>query len=200
MAIVGYWRLNGNSNDASGSGYNGTDSNIVYSNGYAIFDGYSSGISLGNIFNFSGTTPYTININFLVYEFPSSPNWVSLLSKFNAGVSGQWYVATNYSQLFYGHRERSPWSAVAGTMSNNIWYNGTVIYNGTTYTAYLNSTPGIPNTIGSVSSSALVTWIGRFVNTTGYFYNGAIDNIIVDNTAWNYAKIKNEYSRSNGFF
>ena len=36
--IKGYWMLNGNSNDYSGNGNNGIDTNIAYSQGYGLLN------------------------------------------------------------------------------------------------------------------------------------------------------------------
>lgn len=51
-SLGGYWNLNGNSNDTSGNGNNGTDSNITYKSGKigqgANFNGSNSQIDVGN--------------------------------------------------------------------------------------------------------------------------------------------------------
>src|SRR5690606_35078959 len=72
-ALVAYWKYNGNSNDSSGNGHNGTDTSMTYGAGQvgdcAIFNGSTSKIIVPDANGFSFTNgssdvPFTILIPF----------------------------------------------------------------------------------------------------------------------------------------
>jgi len=89
MAIKGYWRLNGNSNDASGNGNNGTDTNITYSQANGVLNG---GAGFASDFNsrisFPSYNPSYITIACLFKSVISNSNYKMIFQKDGVGGSG----------------------------------------------------------------------------------------------------------------
>lgn len=215
--IKGYWRLDGNSNDASGNGNDGTDANITYSQSNGVlnqgagFNGSTSKIvvgprtSLGSI----GTNPFTISLFFKLTN-PGINQWLirhwgittaNPRSQVNISVVNntlQAYIYDTNSRL-----EANPVSNI--TISAGKKYHVVLVRNGTSHKLYVN---GIFN-VESTTSSAILCWrttnhqtIFGFVSPeTGFpVLNGGIDECIIENSAWSAAKVKNEYIRMLGAF
>jgi hypothetical protein len=212
MSIKGYWRLNGNSNDASGNGYNGTDTAITYSqaNGRlgqgAGFNGSTSQIvassmspHLNGDFAISCWVlikTYPVNtFNTLVCSHVNSYSnyWISLsvggfgnttlaIDKYDGTNNPGARSSTEYPQL-------NKWTHLVGTKIGSklyLYMNGKLINEAT------DTTTSVP------SYSALN--IGK---QTGFSYrrlDGSIDEVIIDSSGWTAARVKNEYMKAKGFF
>jgi len=216
MAIKGYWRLNGNSNDASGNSNNGTDTSIVYSqsngvlNGGADFNGSSGRITLNSTISslFNSKNEWTVSLlfnmdavgnslffsitsssssfllrNCIIYLSGNSPNDAIIVRRYN-GTDGSLVVSP---YIFYTGK----------------WYNVIVTYINDTISIYNNGaiTSGVGTDTRTASSGGYAA-IGAFYqsNSLSNYFNGKMDNLIIDNTAWSPAQVKNEYSRIKGFF
>lgn len=216
MAIKGYWRLNGDANDSSGNGYNGTVSNISYVSGIqneaASFNGstttcYVNGAEL----NISGN----INISISIYV-------KSLLTNdetFYALVEGE-YINSKHGYYLdiakaaeYGGPNRlrvgtytAPTNIYAYITFDSSYINKWLIlngqYDGTSWKFHLNGVPYGTDytTANGAQSNSNIFSFGYLYNYGGRTLDGYMDNIIIDNTAWSNAKIKNEYLRIKGFF
>jgi hypothetical protein len=210
--------LNGNSNDSSGNGNNGTDNSITYSlaNGRfrqgAGFDGYNSYITLPILSFFDSSFTFS--------------SWVKRNNK-NRTEHILYYGNYNFNNCFVvscledsrGNGCEAFWdnnecvfdlSAISVTpINSNIWYNIIVTFEKISNIAYLKlyingnldksvskSSPGIMNGnenkyigVGKPTGSSL----------SNYLY-GSIDEVILENIAWNAEKIKKYYTMTKGRF
>ncbi len=200
--LVGWWPFNGNANDESGNGNNGT-----------VSDAISSTDRMGNLnqaYSFNGTSSYiSVNDN-------------SSLDISNVTISA-WYLATDYgtsTQLNQGHivskRESSGWGSgyqlavESSTNTNGIWAtftNGTNAWVAFTSNSILTSNNWInviythdnnfaklyingvllSTTIvnGGLGFNDLPLWFGArpFSGGNSSFFNGKLDDIGIWNRA-----------------
>lgn len=207
--IQGYWRLDGNSNDASGNGNNGTDTDITYSqangrlNQGAGFNGSSSKITTNcpatitktySILFKTSTLKYQELIsqvyyvsasNYKLYELYLNPSGlVIFLEATNAGTSDVAY--TSYIQ--------GAWNLVTVSIGNNhirFMLNGKLIHD-RAFTQIVGFTVDSQGT----GIGALV----RLSGTTQQFFNGSIDEAKIINYDWSIAEMKNEHLKILGAF
>lgn len=222
MAIKGYWKFNGNSNDYSGLGFNGTDTNIIYSqangviNGGAKLNGSSSKIVIAANSGHSISGNITISALFKFNTIPSANSTQMIISKeginnnvgFNMQLDTDGAVGTvgiligsyQYSgNLVYYTRTYTPllydtkWHLICGTFEDNLWK----LY---VDSILLIETAG-NNIIGALVDNDKIT-IGCYLVSGVYsrFLNGCIDELKIDSSPHTSAKIKNEYARIKGFF
>jgi len=201
--IKGMWRLDGNSNDASGSGNNGTDTNITYSqangrlNQGAGFNGSNS-----KIYNFSSNispsgssrtisvwfkTGSTVRQGLAGTRAPSEPPYVGWVLTLNQGSTA------NGLSYFHTGVGSNVWSGY--TIPLNTWVYGTVTYDYTNQIAkiYINGILKISQSLGRDNASTRKGCIGQEQESNTEVFNGSIDEVIIDNTVWSPAKIKNYY-------
>ena len=213
MAIKGYWKLNGNSNDYSGNANNGTDTGITYSqaNGRigqgAGFNGSSSRIVNSTLSNFQTKTisaciKTSVNTAyqdiFCQQQVINISNWNII--EFRLTDTGKLnYTETN--NLAYGGNLTS-----VVNVPLNSWVHVCVTVSGTSCKLYIN---GLNTDNGTITTrlpefTPYSSIIGAFQWTNGgaysNFLNGSIDEVIIDNTVWSPAQVKNEYARVKGFF
>lgn len=206
MAIKGYWKLNGNSNDYSGNGYNGTDTAITYSqaNGRlgqgAGFNGSSSKI----------TTTYSssiASISFWVRLQPSgwTGDWNIIVEQIKLNTSYGFTIrreASNYrSVISVGNKSGSDSFSnyVIPTLAfNNTWYH-VVISQNTDIRVFVNSKLEIIINDDWGTAGNLLLGCSSIPYGSRYLL-GSLDEVIIDNTPWSAAKVKNEYARVKGFF
>ena len=215
MPIKGYWRFNGNSNDASGNGNNGTDTAIIYSqaNGRlgqgAGFNGTSSFISLGSINMLPAGTgtisvwtkgPYKSGDNYIIAKGDDNGNgngpnaWgLDIIPNYSAGKN---LIAFLFGVGF--------WMLAEVTFNTSAWHHIVVVLrSNATQSMYLDG-----KLVASTNSAVKVPYasagmnIGKTARSApySYFYQGASDEIKVDTMEWNVARLKNDYSRIKGFF
>lgn len=216
MAIKGYWKLDGNANDFSGNGNNGTPVNITFSqaNGRlgqgAGFNGTSSYISLGTI-NMLPAGTGTISVwtkgplnsgvnNYIIAKGDDNGNgngtnaWgLDIIPNSSAGK--------NLIAFLYG---TGAWITIELAFDLSIWNHIVVVLrSNATQSIYLN---GQLIKSGTSAVKAPYASAGMYIGQTArsapysYFYQGASDEIKVDTMEWNVARIKNDYSRIKGFF
>jgi hypothetical protein len=191
--LVGWWPFNGNANDESGNGNNGTvngatlttDRNGVANKAYS-FDGvddyiavtrnYQSAFSLSIWFNPTTSTGY----NPLVDAFDA--NWeVQLKNTYPDYVS--FLTSASYQEFISSQ-----------TTTNNSWNYLVCTYSSNTVTFYINgiqtdqyTVNPLPNNYGSYNFGASLTGIDQF-------YNGIIDDIGIWNRALNDCEIQDLYN------
>ena len=215
MSIVGYWRLNGNSNDASGNGYNGTDTDITYSqangkiNQGGGFNGISSFIKITVSASLELTTSGTISIWFSPTNTIGSGSGGPHLMRNdnNSGIiyGNSFYVSNTSGMLyFFNDHDAVYCRSNATSWVGGIWYNAIVTSDGTTLKMYVNSvlqtiTGNITGLNFMCQGGILVLGVTN-VAIPGDYWNGLEDEIKIDNTIWSPANVKNEYSRIKGFF
>lgn len=211
MAIKGYWRLNGNSNDASGNGNNGIDTNITYSqaNGRLNQGGGFNGSSSKIVCGVSELPTYqqaiTINAWVKCASFSGKPiiaRWYSHQS----APKYDWMLDQGTFRVMYGANEIY---ADFVALPTNTWLMLTGTWNGTNVNSaciiYVNGkqvATGSNYNFGTMAHNTTKVVLGanQFDTTYQNYFNGSIDEVIVDNTVWSPAKIKNYYASFKGFF
>ena len=218
MTIKAYYRLNGNSNDASGNGFNGIDTAITYSqnngrlNQGAGFNGSSSKITLAdNLTSLMPAAAYTASIWMKSTSTPSGTNNYYLFSSFYnspqskgfllliQGTTGHFYLDSFKSGVEY---------YVGGVINvcDGKWHYLVAVFDGVnTAKTYIDAKLIASKTTFQIQDYNPTNKINigcYYYSSLGFiqFFNGSIDEFIFENSAWSDAKIKNEYSRIKGFF
>lgn len=214
MAIKGYWRLDGNSNDASGNGNNGTATNITYSQANG---------RLNQGAGCNGTSSRIVNTSLPYFQTKTISAWIRtgighayqeiLCQKtviIDANYRAVEFRLTNSGKLQYTESNNNPvYNNIITSAVNvplNVWVNVIVTVTGSTCKLYVNGKLTDSATFGNRLAvfTPYQNIIGAFQWTNGgayeTFFNGSIDEVLIDNTAWTPAQIKNEHSRLKGFF
>ncbi len=209
--LVGYWPFNGNANDESGNGNNGTNNGATLTtdrNGNAnsaySFDGVTSNISIPNSSTLSNMTSITISAWFNInqWDIINNEGWFPILSKTNSFSYGKYRLGANTiipgELSLYGTLSTdatgisqsnlyslNQWNQVVITISNGnstVTLNGAQVFNGvTTYTGW--------STIDN-----LPLLIGKDIPGLVDHANGKIDDIGIWNRALTQQEITNMYN------
>lgn len=211
MAIKAYWRLNGNSNDASGNGYDGTDTSISYvNNSYAVFNGSTSKIVCSTSI-LGAVTTGTVSVNLFSKENGKHHStaveawaWTTFLSK-NGTYMALLQLDTNKIRVYYYNQAGSYIyydSNVAITL--NKWQHIMITWDANGSNLYINGALDISDakTYALMHTDGLTTpfTIGYQSYVKPQYFNGNIDDLKVDLAMLPNATVKNEYSRIKGFF
>jgi hypothetical protein len=190
--LVGWWPFNGNANDESGNGNNGTVNGATLTadrfgnagKAYS-FDGVNDFIEIlhNNIFNL----PDSMSFNFWINSNDVNAHQ-SIINKASAGISNSWII-----QLSPGINDlKKIWLNCGGlstitqlsnpTVSqNNIWYNIIVTYDRQNVKFYIN---GVLDNMYSLNSPTPAnTQNIKIGGLTGEIFNGEIDDIGIWNRA-----------------
>ena len=151
--LVAYYPFNGNANDESGNGNNGTVNGATLTtdrngamNGAYSFNGITNNISIANpFFNGQKVSQFTISANFYLNSLPATTNKnFSIWAK-----NGFWQAVvidvSNNGILSFGGSIPSPQqyqgiSSQPNIVQVNKWYNVTILYNNSNCYMYLNGT------------------------------------------------------------
>jgi hypothetical protein len=173
-------------------------------NGSAGFNGATSIVNCGTGLNVHSS----LTISVLV-KWSTVANSVII-------TKGNWDDGTNasYTVIYYNGILRittfsngyTTWGRglVAFTPTANKWYHIVCLCDISipAYSIYINSIKQDISTTLPVSTPATTAGsvvIGRNVGIN-YRFSGSLDELIIENTPWAVAKIKNQYSRIKGFF
>lgn len=206
--LAAYFKLDGNSNDASGNGFNGTDSNITYSSGNGKINqgaGFNSAspsqiLTSGNL-NQSASMSLSMwfKIQTLVdgtYMFVWG-NTNSSSSQFNITYG---LVSSNY-RISLGTYPGGGGHGITGTtnLSAGTWYHLVCINdNGTGY-IYINGVQEATGTLDvlTATGSAMTLSMGNNYGF-GTKYTGALDEVGAWNRALTSAEITQLYNGGAG--
>ena len=211
---VGLWHFNGNANDDSGNGLNGTNiGTVVYSKangkfneGAGSFNTYYSGVRIEDNANLDLTT-FTVSVWFKVNSMWGG----ALVAKFKAGTSDvNYYIDTdggsNRLRFIYSNGTQSVLT-INKSLANNIWYNVIVTAGSGSIKAYINAELITQTTYqGTISTNAHPLIIGARKSADGMPYtydsylDGCIDEVIIENVIWNQQKIQKYYTNALGRF
>lgn len=198
--------LNGNSTDSSGNGNNGTDTNITYADGKfgkcAGFNGYSSRITtpVGDLVidwtysvfvKFGRNKPSYLEILFGKETSMNSGRQIDLLRT----PDGKLNINIPHIKVVFE-------SNLLILNDTTNWYNITITKSGTTWSLYVNGVfdkSVIDATAQETSTSPLMIGNNNVLGSA-YFFQGLIDEVIVENRAWTAEEVKKYYTNSRGFF
>lgn len=214
--IKGYWRFNGNSNDASGNGNNGSNTSIIFSqdngrlNQGAGFNGTTSKIVMTSTATLKPTSIYTMSVwikttNTVSYPFifQSSRRGTTVyygIEMILQATDGRVYAPTYRGT---GTVRGTDWqyAMCSSSCNDGKWHNIVATYDGSylriyfdgkldaTPVAWINNPVYNPTTNYATIGSSYQDGISAYAA----FWNGSIDEMILDNTAWSPAKVKNYY-------
>jgi hypothetical protein len=187
------YQFTNNSNDTCGS-YNGTDSNITYSNGVfnkaASFNGSSSKISLGNQ-TFFNAGDYSVSL--WLNNQGNDSNYQMIISQRTSSDAGSPINISMYG-VSYGSNDGKLYFAVGGSyfasntvLSKNTWYHLVfTIVAGGNMNIYVDGVLDSNSTTESTTRPTPTTQnlaIGANGSNTDYPFNGLIDQVRFFNTA-----------------
>ena len=217
--LVGWWPFNGNANDESGSGNNGTVNGATLTqdrfgntNKAYRFDGINDYVEIAN--NTSLEPNSSISISAWVFIDPSTTtNFAAIISK-EAGIpSGYVSYALITGNAGLGqlgdiglqvttNNGGYAWTGVTGTSFLNQWVFVTGVYDGSNMKIYHNgSLTSISPKIGNLQYQNYLLTIGRcMANSTSVygFFKGNIDDIGIWNRALTACEIKKLYNSGSG--
>lgn len=199
MAIVSYYKLWANSTD-SVWGFNGTDTNITYWNGWptgvrASFNWSSSFIQVASW----AMNNLTAGTYFIWFNITNVANTNTFTHKLNSGVSNYFLARTSGTSTMNYLVDQTSFST-SKTLSSNTWQRVAVRWDWSNVVSFLNwvqdtttaSTKSIPN-------NSQVIHIGKDSNNALYT-NGFLAEMRIENTAMTAAEIKNDYIKYLWFF
>jgi hypothetical protein len=207
MAIVAYYRMNGNSNDASGNGINGSGVNVSYANSYGrINKGVNlpgSSVVHGSEISFNHNAVFLFNDFTISFHFKKIGNWSG--TNFNrlfdkAYGTGFQIVRWDISNklLFYALTDNVASNTV---ISPDKWYYIVCSRSGANGFIWID---GKLDGSGSFSNNQLTStaklYFGCAQDGNNFNCSYNMDEVVFDNTAWNAARQKNQYSHYKGFF
>lgn len=207
--LLGWYPFNGNANDESGNGNNGTvtSANLMTdrfgsATGCYEFTNSSSKIHLGN--NINPTTAFTTSA--WVYSYAQAPGWnQTIISKrgqpecapfhgFDFSISNASYNRTFGCSMGTG----SLWAGVntvTSFTSDNIWTHLITTYDGIVAKIYLNGVLTASMNSSYYCASPCFTVIGNRNNdgANTFFFNGRIDDVGIWNRALTLQEITTLY-------
>lgn len=215
--LVAHWNFNGNANDVSGNGHNGTPFNIAYTlgktgvaNTAALFNGSSAYISVPHQADFN-ITHYSICAIVKPMGFYSGTcqgNFIMFRGTENtSGAYGMGFFDNAYNDCSIRDTNLHTFYAQAGTSTGtvanfqsaakvhtNTWYCVCATFDGNSIKIYVNSvlTATYPISGGSIGSSSQPIGIGKYLNGGSgfpYWFNGAIDDLKLYNRAFSAAAV-----------
>lgn len=201
------WHLNGNSNDSSGNGNNGTDISIDYGLAYGLF---GQGALINNV---NDEIRKATNLGIAGQDALTVSLWAKLTSEIGSG-SGYFFLYTTtltidrFVQLTYEYNGGSRRlnlnvSGVGGyysiALGTAAWYNFIVTRASGPSPAcvlYMNGNAVISLTGGNATNGTNFFAMG----VTGASLPSFSDEIIIENVAWDAAKIRKYYTWAKGRF
>jgi len=203
--IIGYWKMEGDSTDATGNGNNGTDTTITYSTGNgkigqgAGFNGTSSKISLGTGLSVAGSA---FTIAGWVYVTADLGTFQNVFSKRAAGgTQYQMHIdPSGYMGFFNGS---STYESSASAVATGQWVHIALTLSAASsgqLIHYVNGSAVITTNsvnLGSGSATTAVYMGNRYDGNEGFASN--IDEFGIWSRALSGAEITSLYNSGAGF-
>ena len=189
--LVGWWPFNGNANDESGNGNNGTvngatltaDRNGNANSSYS-FNG-SQNIDFGKLQEFKSSSPFTVSIWFKTIY----PNQGCLFSRGDYAqmnqIKGQIVTINNNDVVEFGMRGNGFEQNVRSkkTVTDNKWHHAIWSHDGDgKISIYIDGkleNSGIINNLSNLQFNLVLANLGN----TGYYFKGLLDDFAVWNRA-----------------
>jgi hypothetical protein len=211
--LVGYWPFNGNANDESGNGNNGT----VYGPTFAsdrfgnvnkayYFDGLNDSISFGDIHVLDFTNAFSVSVFFKYTVPPISPNdWYSIVADGSYADYNGWGILINSNQFLMRELDNTNGIVVNYNFIQNNWYHIGLTCGSDSIKLYINgikiaSTFNIQSNLTLNTSNSLRVGSGTMnnvpVNSHPYFFTGVIDDIYLYNRVINQSEITQLYTNT----
>lgn len=205
--LVGYWPFNGNANDVSGKGNNGTVNGATlttdrFGNTNNSYSFIKSNILVSNNFFDNGWVNYSVNLWVLIFDKNiASQTFYNTIPHDGEGLSYNHPNAGNkISHWKNSNTNIHAWNIfsanplVYNPINNQTWYNFTIVKQGNNYSYYIN---GQLDKTSVAVSSALSQMIGMrfgYSGATSEYLNGKLDDIGIWNRALTQAEITALYN------
>ena len=218
--LVGWWPFNGNANDESGNGNNGTVNGATLTenrfgviNSAYLFNGTSDYIQSNDAGLPSGTTTYSFNAWILLNQ-PANNSWCTILaygtnnnSNNDNGKSSQFWITNNSNStqlLSNDFRNRANRGTIDSINYRGTWHMITFIkpnadslglwyFDGFSIPT---SDQNIGGTIRNITLSGILRIGKSLINVSPYqyYWNGKLDDIAIWNRALTQQEITNLYN------
>lgn len=202
--LVAWWRMEGNSNDASGNGYNGTDTSMTYGASYgkfgqgADFNGTSSKIVTTINSNLGGNL--TFSCWYYLSSLPASGITYPLMTSWVSSYTNYWYSFTIQNGTVSGNVPKFVFNKFDGTnnpyaisaqITSTGWYFLTAVRNNGTLYLYVNSVliNSVTDTTTSVPAYSDFL-LGADESATPDYTLGYLDEVMIFNTALTQSQIQ----------
>ena len=201
-SCLALYQLDGNANDKSGN-YNGTASNVTYSQGYinngGVFNGSSSYISVdGSILNSLTAASYTAWVYYKGTGSGQSYGHIVSGGATNSTASGKAFgmAVRNSDDLLYIWASNSETSFTSTALPENVWTHLAVTNSGGTAKMYMNGSlihTSNPTSLAFNSSSNNLRIGEYFYNGSHHFY-GEIDQVRIFNKVLSASEVLTLYN------
>ena len=215
--LIAYWPFDGNTNDLSGFGRNGTGTNLTATTdrfgvaGKAYhFDGSTSYVSVpDNVALRLNNTDFTLNAWIKLDSYNSS-YLSTIVSKRFSGLNNGWLWGINgalntpQGATYYGPGGGTGNANAIGTtvLNTGQWYMVTCVYSlaNQQLSIYINGVlDNTSNNILSASATATAALlIGKDGATGGYYFQGSMDDVSIYNSALSLSSVKQLYNVTSG--
>ncbi len=216
--LMAWWPLNGNANDYSGVGNNGTTKNVIYVSQPSIvqtvpqmfggtganFNGQSSYINPGTTVSLRPTNAVTVNL-WMSFN-GTSQNGASLLddgpnSCAGCGGYGLYFIGTNTAPTFAISDGTSRYKVTSSVRVPYGWHMITGVYNGINMSIYVDgASTGTISHPGNIVYSSPCSGIAGFCNVTigdtsinSAKFAGAISDVQIYKLGLSTSQIQNLY-------
>ena len=205
--LVGWWPLNGNANDYSGNGNNGTATNVIYVQQRVAPPAqqtsfYGTGANFNEQSYINATDPainwgagVTASAWFNIRS--STTTWQRVVGKgTDANEVFSIYVNPNLANVgaeFDSGGGGNCYASPAIAIDTNRWYFATATSNSTTEDFYLNGRLACTKSGGTSTDNAAQVNIG-YVKADSYMFNGSISSVQVYNTALTASQVMQLYN------
>ncbi|NBU05778.1 MAG: T9SS C-terminal target domain-containing protein [Sphingobacteriia bacterium] len=196
--LIGYWPFNGNANDESGNGLNGTVNGATlttdrfgYLNSAYSFNGLNNYISTNrnNLNEISVSLWFytTANIGFSPFVDANPSNWEMYLKNLKPTFTKWISSPSNYQELISTNTvPLSQWHHIVYTYSSN---NVKIYLNGVLNSSFTNVT--------LVNFNSGLYYFGASISGTSQYYNGKLDDIGIWDRPLTDQEITNLYNSAN---
>jgi len=203
--LIGYWSFNGNANDESGNGHNGTVTGATLTTDR--FGNTNSSYSFINLNQYIDVNNFTVNTNQICISY-----WIYITSlPFEANIiSHEWYGNTgSFSTCLHqntvalkqhiGFALRNNTNAQMGITSKsqiffNQWYNIVCNFDSTNQSIYINGI--LDSTKVNPFTLKKSTVLMEFGNISNLHFNGKLDDIRIYKRALNQSEISALYNEN----
>ena len=212
--LVGYWPFNGNANDESGNGNNGTvngsaltsdrfgNSNTAYN-----FDGIDDFIEFGDITSLDNASAFSVSVFFNYSNLPTLPNdWYTLVADGSYADLDGWGILIKSDQILMRELDNYNGLNLNYNFTQNNWYHVAatcesdsikIFINGQFIGGYGNLQPTLTLNTSNSFRVGNGTLTNVPPNTWPYYLSGKIDDLGLWNRALTYCEIQNLYTSTN---
>jgi hypothetical protein len=197
--LIAWYPFNGNANDESGKGNNGTVHGATLANdrfGHAnraySFDGADDYIDINDNSNYHSLSKITLSLWFKANA--STPTWVKLFGKHYDASDGSFYLIwENNSIRFSAITPTQYGGIVSGNLLDGLWHNAVGVYDGVNISLFIDGVlVSTATNSGAIKETNYHIIVGKSERWTTY-YNGLLDDMRLYNRALSVSEIQSLY-------